>query len=250
MGGKTDIFMKVHGVEQVIAENALIDLEILVVSEKEVLPYQDIVVSMNDKKHQFATGANGRARIQLIFPFDSANKQKLQATMVEQQIICCYDILINDKISSLSNKDSSDEKSNRNSSKEIMLIQTLIYEAINILDSINEIYIEEKRTKSENPVQQGTWKFDADTELPFDPIWNQEILNFGSSMASYKNTLLKFEQSNNLIGIFSTIDSFLDKLNNSYEILGNHFFIDMNPFWNKWKPFIDENRDKYLNWER
>ncbi len=246
MNAKPDIFMKVHGVEQVNAENALIDLEVLVVSEKEVLPYQDIVVSMNDKNHQFATGANGKARIQLIFPFDSAIMQKLQAAILDKQISCFYDIFISDKNTNSSNKDSYDENPNKDS-KETMLIQTVIYDTINILDAINERYAEEKKTKSENPVQKATYEGE---EYLLDPIWNQEVINFGASMISYKNTLLKFEQSNNLIGIFSTIESFLDKLNNSYEILGNHFFIDMNPFWNKWKPFIDENRDKYLNWER
>lgn len=64
-----DIFLKLHAQEPIGDDRLLLDIEVLVVGEDRLGAGQLVELRVGEQSQRLATGPNGRARNQLVFPF-------------------------------------------------------------------------------------------------------------------------------------------------------------------------------------
>ncbi len=71
------VFTKIHSIELLKADKALLDVEIAVIDVQNTVPGQVVELSMNGKTHLLHTLDNGRLRTEVIFPFRGDARQQL-----------------------------------------------------------------------------------------------------------------------------------------------------------------------------
>lgn len=81
---KKELFLKIHGCEQVTSEKISLDIEGLLIEGDHIVPGQPVEITMNEKSHRLAAVDNGRFRAELIFPVVRGERQRLEARVLGQ----------------------------------------------------------------------------------------------------------------------------------------------------------------------